>query len=556
MSWARKHGMDAKQRENAWMWPGDGSIPTFERVARWHCTANQYASAIRNGVNTHSNDPDAFEWACLVRHPVDRMVSEYFWQKQNGFKFVKPRFRAQCATMKGWWYHEKENPAPHNHGVSQAEFLRSVPSCCRVFKLESEIQNLATFLNVEIPHANKSKDKDLSCIDFETLEDVFQHFKRDSELLGYTFQDSKMVQKLRRHVVAIAPIISNRSVHSYQHGMCYERTRNEDAALPISGTERAKWVQQLPWKSSTFPKNAKTPKALATSGNVAFLGFVLEYHGHWIVEFLPRLKEFINARNAGREYDAIVLLEERPDVTAGRRRVLETLALLGVFDIPVVFVRANDGCIQFSANNFDVFLPCFEDPAPFRFLVSASCQFAEASFPQHIFLPRETQSCTGRVIVRTQRCCNEDELEKSLAAQGFCILDPARLSVTAQIAVFSHARVLAARPGTGLHNAVFMGKGATCISLCDPARPEERPLQARLCRIAGVNLKQVPFVGTQTAAEFSFDVSAYSDVLCDSSVAATRNDKPNVADKPWFHTQIVEDEIEFSTIRVKKNFCE
>lgn len=64
-----------------------------------------------------------------------------------------------------------------------------------------------------------------------------------------------------------------------------------------------------------------------------------------------------------------------------------------------------------------------------------------------------------------RRLGNERELVKSLQERGFEMIDPAQLTVTEQVDLFSQAEVVVAPTGASLSNMVFMPSGGLIVSL-------------------------------------------------------------------------------------------
>ena len=62
-------------------------------------------------------------------------------------------------------------------------------------------------------------------------------------------------------------------------------------------------------------------------------------------------------------------------------------------------------------------------------------------------------------------CLNEVELERALAARGFAIVRPERLSPAQQIALASQARVIVGPTGAGMANALFAEPGALVVDI-------------------------------------------------------------------------------------------
>jgi hypothetical protein len=69
-----------------------------------------------------------------------------------------------------------------------------------------------------------------------------------------------------------------------------------------------------------------------------------------------------------------------------------------------------------------------------------------------------------------RRVLNEAAVEKLLAGYGFESINPGRLSVAEQVALFADARIVAGPHGAGLTNAVFMAPGGAVVELTHTQR--------------------------------------------------------------------------------------
>jgi capsular polysaccharide biosynthesis protein len=78
---------------------------------------------------------------------------------------------------------------------------------------------------------------------------------------------------------------------------------------------------------------------------------------------------------------------------------------------------------------------------------------------ERVYLSRRSHAHPMRV------CLNEAELERALAARGFAIVRPEKLSPGAQIALARQARIIVGPTGAGMANALFAEPGATVIDI-------------------------------------------------------------------------------------------
>jgi hypothetical protein len=85
--------------------------------------------------------------------------------------------------------------------------------------------------------------------------------------------------------------------------------------------------------------------------------------------------------------------------------------------------------------------------------------------------PRGTKRIyVARGAAPRRKVLNEAAVEKLLAGYGFVSVNPAALSVAAQVALFAEAEIVAGPHGAGLTNAVFMAPGGAIIELTHDQR--------------------------------------------------------------------------------------
>ena len=172
---------------------------------------------------------------------------------------------------------------------------------------------------------------------------------------------------------------------------------------------------------------------------------------HWSLESLPRWRM---AQLAGhQEYD-FVLLHSQP-----RAFQDEMLDRLGVPEAKRL------RCSKNFAHRFDrLILPAMPSP-PWQ-AKAWVCDWLRSLFPpgrsgpEKIYLSRSGQ--------QRRRLLNEAELAIRLKDLGFVTIQPERISVAEQAALFSAARCVVAPHGAGLTNMVFAPPGARLLELFHP----------------------------------------------------------------------------------------
>lgn len=112
--------------------------------------------------------------------------------------------------------------------------------------------------------------------------------------------------------------------------------------------------------------------------------------------------------------------------------------------------------------------------------------------PDRIYLSRRkfSRSSFDRVVA------NEVLIERAFEARGFTAVYPEELDFPRQVALYSQASVVAGISGSGLHNSVFMRRGACLLELGDPRYDgAPAPTQALCNQISAVRSAFIPFEG-------------------------------------------------------------
>jgi capsular polysaccharide biosynthesis protein len=176
-------------------------------------------------------------------------------------------------------------------------------------------------------------------------------------------------------------------------------------------------------------------------------------YGHMLLDALPSL---LALEEAG-------LLDAFPPIAPPLKRwQRELVALLQGDDAPAVREVA-DPVLRLGeaayATSMDHYLH-----APNALLDRMRQRLAARSGPaplraRRIYLSRRSHANPMRI------CLNEAELERALAARGFAIVRPERLSPSEQIALARDAEVIVGPTGAGLSNALFAPPGALVIDI-------------------------------------------------------------------------------------------
>lgn len=148
-------------------------LNTDRNVAGQHSTAKKYESE------------DSFKF-CVVRNPYTRLVSFYNWIKrfpnyQFSFEhFVDTKFNTRRATAA--WGLQCE------YIYADSQFTINLID--KIFKFETMEEDIKKFFKIDnkFPHLNRCTFNDYNSYYTEkTRNIVYEHFKKDFDLLGYSY---------------------------------------------------------------------------------------------------------------------------------------------------------------------------------------------------------------------------------------------------------------------------------------------------------------------------------------------------------------------------------
>jgi capsular polysaccharide biosynthesis protein len=216
---------------------------------------------------------------------------------------------------------------------------------------------------------------------------------------------------------------------------------------------------------------------------------------HWLLESLPRWKMLQDAGYTDYDY---VLLHSKPfrfqDETLDRLNVPREKRL-----------RCNKNFVH----QFDrLVVPAM--PFPLWQVTPWACEWVRSLFPgrsggpERIYLSRRDE--------KRRRLVNEAELEARLKRMGFVCVQPGKMSVAGQAALFSAAKWVVAPHGAGLANLAFAPHGAKVIELFHP--DNQTPCYKHLALAQGQ--RYASLIGTRTRelahhddrdAEFTIDIA-------------------------------------------------
>ncbi len=208
------------------------------------------------------------------------------------------------------------------------------------------------------------------------------------------------------------------------------------------------------------------PELEKIDGTVAVLsGLSGNVYFHWMVDILPRL-EILKIHGIDlAEIDWFLVNSYQQPFQR------ESLKILG---IPEEKILESDRHPYIQAKQLIV--PSF--PGYLGWLPSWALEFHRRVFFQTIKQESKTENkprkfYPERIYIsrnnsRYRRVFNEEEVRSKLSQLGFVCISPESMTLTEQIAIFAHAKVIIAAHGSGLTNIMFCRPGTKIIELVSP----------------------------------------------------------------------------------------
>ena len=218
-------------------------------------------------------------------------------------------------------------------------------------------------------------------------------------------------------------------------------------------------------KHRTF-ELGELPKLEKIDGTVAILsGLSGHVYFHWMVDILPRL-EILKIHGIDlEEIDGFLVNSYQQPFQR------ESLKILG---IPENKIIESDRHPYIQAKRLIV--PSF--PGYLGWLTSWGLEFHRRVFLKRIkqgnYIENQpTSFYPERIYIsrnnsRYRRVFNEEEVIFKLSQLGFVCIQPELMTLTEQIAIFAHAKVIIAAHGSGLTNIMFSRPGTKVIELVSP----------------------------------------------------------------------------------------
>ena len=175
-------------------------------------------------------------------------------------------------------------------------------------------------------------------------------------------------------------------------------------------------------------------------------------YGHMVIDALSSLLAL----------EEVGLLAELPPIAPPLKPwQRELIALLlgregGVREVAAPVVRLRQAAYATSMEHFL--------HAPHALLARGRARLSESAGPspiraERVYLSRRSHAHPMRIML------NEVELERALAARGFAIVRPEKLTPAQQIALARQARVIVGPTGAGMANALFAQAGARIVDI-------------------------------------------------------------------------------------------
>lgn len=200
---------------------------------------------------------------------------------------------------------------------------------------------------------------------------------------------------------------------------------------------------------------------------VVFIGALPKHYGHFIIEGLARLWFYLET--SGTKYRAVYISGPGED---------KFLELFEFFGLGLTDVRK------------------VERPTRFRKVI-----VPEQSIRLHDYFHKNYKLTIDRIKAcidpvsnekvyfskqerKNDRAIGEMPFEEVLAANGYAIYFPERMSLRETVAVLKGAKTFAASSGTNSHNAIFLEDGAT--SVCLNRSAHFHPVQVMIDRMRGL----------------------------------------------------------------------
>lgn len=197
---------------------------------------------------------------------------------------------------------------------------------------------------------------------------------------------------------------------------------------------------------------------------VVFIGAMPKHYGHFILEGLSRLWVYLEASN--KRYRAVYISDEGEDrflefmkffgLESGNIRKIEKPTRFRTVIVPEQSIRLHD---------------YFHES--YKLTVDRIKEAIEPASNEKVYFSKMER--------KNDRAIGEVPIENVLVQNGYAIYFPERMSLYETIAVLKGAKTFAATSGTNVHNAIFLGDGAS--SICFNRSAHFHPIQIMIDRM-------------------------------------------------------------------------
>lgn len=193
----------------------------------------------------------------------------------------------------------------------------------------------------------------------------------------------------------------------------------------------------------------------------AFVDACAPNYAHWLTEVLPRIVAFCSLEKFAKV--PIIVndglhrnIMESLVLAVGCDRTIITLPVGKSILVGVAYISSVAGYVPFERRNkrLDGHSHGLFSPAAFsemrRILVDALKAMPSSDWPKKIYLRRNSG---------VRKVLNSPEIERTLVAQGYAVIEPEKLTFTQQVQLFSRAEAVVASSGAAVANIIFCPPG-------------------------------------------------------------------------------------------------
>ena len=190
-------------------------------------------------------------------------------------------------------------------------------------------------------------------------------------------------------------------------------------------------------------------------------------YAHWLTEVLPRISAFCSDLR----FESIPIIVNdglHPNIMeslraiVGRKRLVILLPIGRAVDVEFLYVTSVTGYVPFEPRNskhIAISQGVFSPPAISlmrKRLLDRAALLPGENWPKRIFIHRNSM---------IRKLTNSAVVEERFSALGYAVVEPEKLSLFQQVALFANADEIAGPTGAALANAIFCNSGTSIIVL-------------------------------------------------------------------------------------------